>query len=144
MSLKVPFADHVGLETRERSEHRGVVVLPQREENTNHIGSQHAGALFTAAETASGAAVMGRFGSALAAGTVVPLVRHAGIQFGKIARGAITATGVVNAKREAVLDKLKTEGRVDFDVDVTLTDEAGVIVATTQVQWHLRATQPAA
>jgi acyl-coenzyme A thioesterase PaaI-like protein len=142
MNLTVPFADYVGIENRERSEQRGVVVLPQRQDLTNHIGSQHAGALFTAAEAASGAAVIGRFGAALASG-VVPLVKHAGIEFSRVARGPITATGVVNESRQAVLDRLQAQGKVQFDVDVTLTDESGATVATTSVQWHLKAPRPA-
>lgn len=142
MSLNVPFADHVGLETREQSPERGVVMLPARSENANHIGSQHAGALFTAAEAASGAALQGRFGDTLSCGTV-PLVRHAGIQYSKVARGPITATGIVQAGREAVLESLARNGKADFGVEVTLTDEAGTVVATTQVQWHLRAARAA-
>jgi acyl-coenzyme A thioesterase PaaI-like protein len=142
MNLTVPFADYVGIENRERSEQRGVVVLPQRQDLTNHIGSQHAGALFTAAEAASGAAVIGRFGTALAAG-VVPLVRHAGIQFAKVARGPITATGIVGEGRQVVLDRLQSQGKAEFEVEVTLTDESGATVATTSVQWHLRAARPA-
>jgi acyl-coenzyme A thioesterase PaaI-like protein len=135
--LNVPFADFVGLADRERSEQRGVVLLPERAELTNHIGSQHAGALFSAAEAASGATVIGAFGAELASG-VVPLVRSAGIEYKRVARGPIVATGVLAQPREAVLAGLAQADRADFEVHVTLTDQSGVTVATSTMQWHLR------
>jgi acyl-coenzyme A thioesterase PaaI-like protein len=143
MSIVVPFADYLGLETRESSLERGVVLLPARAELSNHIGSQHAGALFTAAEAASGAALIGRFGTELAAGAV-PLVSRADIEYQRVARGPIVATAIVEQAREAVLEQLRSGGKASFKVTVTLTDEAGTTVATTVVQWHLRAPRPAA
>src|SRR3712207_7474748 len=44
---------------------RGVVRLPDRDELRNHVGSQHAGALFSAGEAASGAAFVGAFAERL-------------------------------------------------------------------------------
>ena len=61
MTQAVPFAGHLGLEITSISEGEAVVRLPERPELTNHVGSQHAGALFTLAETASGAAFVGAF-----------------------------------------------------------------------------------
>lgn len=141
MTIKVPFADLVGLEGLDRTSVHGVMRLPQRVDNTNHIGSQHAGALFTVAEGASGAAVMGRFGTALASG-VIPLVRGAQIQFLKVARGPITATAVVSTDAQSVVDRLQSDGKVDVDVEVVLTDDSDVKVATVQVQWNFRAARP--
>ena len=40
---------------------RGVVTLPDDERLHNHVGSQHAGALFSAGEAASGGAFLGAF-----------------------------------------------------------------------------------
>src|SRR6187455_145467 len=91
LTMAVPFAGHVGLEITEVSAGEATVVLPQRAELNNHVGSQHAGALFTAAETASGAAFVGAF--ALRMGDVVPLAKSAEIAYEKIANGPITATG---------------------------------------------------
>jgi acyl-coenzyme A thioesterase PaaI-like protein len=61
MNQAVPFAGHVGLEIESIVPGEAVVVLPERSELTNHVGSQHAGALFTLAENASGAAFIGAF-----------------------------------------------------------------------------------
>ena len=85
MTQAVPFAGHLGLEITSVAEGEAVVRLPERAELTNHVGSQHAGALFTVAETASGAAFVGAFAERL--GEVTPLARSAEISYEKIAKG---------------------------------------------------------
>ena len=57
----------------------------------NHVQSQHAGALFTAGEAASGAAFISAFAERM--GDITPLAEKAEIAYLKIARGDITATG---------------------------------------------------
>src|SRR5689334_16072221 len=91
MTQAVPFAGHLELEITEVSEGEATVVLPERPELKNHVGSQHAGALFTAAETASGAAFVGAFAERM--GDVTPLAKSAEISYEKIANGPITTKG---------------------------------------------------
>src|SRR3712207_9201399 len=74
---------------------RGVVRLPDRDELRNHVGSQHAGALFSAGEAASGAAFVGAFAERL--GELTPLAQSASIEYLKLAKGPITATGKLEA-----------------------------------------------
>src|SRR5258706_7795561 len=61
MAAAVPFARHVGIELVEIVPGKGVATLDETATSVNHIGSQHAGALFTLGETASGAAMAGAF-----------------------------------------------------------------------------------
>jgi acyl-coenzyme A thioesterase PaaI-like protein len=89
MTQAVPFAGYLGLEITKVAPGEAVVVLPERPELSNHVGSQHAGALFTAAETASGAAFVGAFAERM--GDVTPLARSAEISYEKIANGPIEA-----------------------------------------------------
>jgi acyl-coenzyme A thioesterase PaaI-like protein len=58
MSQAVPFAGFLGLEFIEIEEGRAVVRLAERPELGNHVGSQHAGALFTAGRTPCGSQVI--------------------------------------------------------------------------------------
>src|SRR3954471_9836487 len=90
MSQAVPFVGHLDLEIVSIGEGEATVLLPELPELVNHVGSQHAGALFTAAETASGAAFVGAFAERM--GDVTPLARSAEISYEKIANGAITAS----------------------------------------------------
>jgi uncharacterized protein (TIGR00369 family) len=141
MTQAVPFAGHLGLEITSVSEGEAVVVLPERPELTNHVGSQHAGALFTVAETASGAAFVGAFAERL--GDVTPLARSGEINYEKIAKGPIEATAKLGVGKEEALATLDSEGKVEFPCEVELTDGSGQRVASATVHWHVRLNKPA-
>lgn len=142
MSMAVPFAGHVGVEITRIAEGEAEVVLPERPELTNHVGSQHAGALFTAAEAASGAAFVGAFAERM--GDVTPLARSAEIAYEKIANGPIQATAKLGVDPAEALATLDADGKVVFPCEVVLTDESGTQVATATVDWHVRLKQPTA
>ena len=141
MTQAVPFAGYLGLEITSVAEGEAVVVLPERDELTNHVGSQHAGALFTVAETASGAAFVGAFAPRL--GEVTPLARSAEISYVKVAKGPIEARAKLGVDPADALATLDAEGKVVFPCKVELTDASGDPVATASVQWHVRLNQPA-
>ncbi len=142
MTQAVPFAGHLGLEITSVAEGEAVVRLPERTELTNHVGSQHAGALFTVAETASGAAFVGAFAERM--GDVTPLARSADITYEKIAKGPITASAKLGIAKDEALATLDRDGKVEFPCEVELTDGSGVRVATATVRWHVRLNNPAA
>jgi len=141
MTLAVPFAGHLGLEITHVAEGEALVVLPEGHELTNHVGSQHAGALFTVAETASGAAFVGAFAERM--GNVTPLARSAEISYEKIAKGQIEASAKLGVDPAAALATLDAEGKVVFPCEVELNDADGQRVATAVVQWHVRLNKPA-
>jgi uncharacterized protein (TIGR00369 family) len=136
MSQAVPFVGHLNLEITEISEGEATVVMPERPELLNHVGSQHAGALFTAAETASGAAFVGAFAERMA--DVTPLARSAEIAYEKIASGEITARAKLGTDAASALATLDAEGKVEFRCEVELTDKDGQRVARASVDWHVR------
>jgi uncharacterized protein (TIGR00369 family) len=141
MTQAVPFAGHLGLEITSIAAGEATVVLPERPELTNHVGSQHAGALFTVAETASGAAFVGAFAERL--GDVTPLARSAEISYEKIAKGPIEARAKLAVPAAEALSTLDAEGKVVFPCEIELTDASAQRVATATVQWHVRLNQPA-
>lgn len=140
MTQAVPFAGFLGLEITSVAAGEAVVVLPERAELTNHVGSQHAGALFTVAEAASGAAFVGAFAERM--GDVTPLARSADISYEKIAKGPIEARGKLAVSAEEALATLDADGKVVFPCEIELTDSSGQRVATATVQWHVRLNQP--
>jgi len=140
MTHAVPFAGHLGLEITHVADGEALVVLPEGHELTNHVGSQHAGALFTVAETASGAAFVGAFAERM--GEVTPLARSAEISFEKIAKGPIEASAKLGVDPAAALATLDAEGKVVFPCEVELNDADGQRVATAIVQWHVRLNKP--
>lgn len=136
LSQAIPYNGHVGLELVEVGDGRGVVKLPDAPELKNHVGSQHAGALFSAGEFASGAAFVGAFVEQM--GSITPLARSAEIDYRKLARGEITATGTLSESKEALLGRLEADGRVEFPIEVELADADGQVVAAMTIHWHVR------
>lgn len=136
MNQAIPFNGHVGLETTTVAADHGVVRLPDEANLHNHVGSQHAGALFTAGEAASGAAFVGAFVEIM--GEVTPLAESAEISYLKLAKGEITATARFGEDRDALLATLAADGRIRFPIRVELTDADGTLVAEMTVNWYLR------
>ena len=132
----IPFNNHLGLEVTEIGPSRGVVALPDDGRLHNHVGSQHAGGLFSAGEAASGGAFVSAFGERL--GEVTPLAKSADIRYLKLARGAISATATLGEEPEALFERLDADGRIEFPVDVEMTDAEGTKVAEMTVHWHVR------
>lgn len=135
ISETVPYAIHTGIELLSVAEGRGEALLPARDVTLNHIGTQHAGALFTLGEAASGAAMAGGFLPVLL--SVRPVAANASIQYSKIAKGPIRASATLSEPAKSLLDSLEAAGKTQFTVNVSMRDEADVEVATMQVDWHI-------
>ena len=85
LAAATPFARHAGVEIVEIADGLATARLVQAEQLSNHIGTVHAGALFTLGETASGAAMVGAF--AEVATQMRPLATSAKISYLKLASG---------------------------------------------------------
>ncbi len=103
----------------------------------NHVGTVHAGALFTLGEAASGVAIARHIAAAL--GGAMPVTRGASISYLKPARGRIRAKAGLAEGVDEVAARLRRDGKVSFDVNVILEDDAGVEIATMTVGWYVRA-----
>jgi acyl-coenzyme A thioesterase PaaI-like protein len=136
LSQAIPFNVHLGLQTITVAEDHGEVRLPDDERLRNHVGSQHAGGLFSAGEAASGAAFVGSFLDIM--GEITPLAESAEIAYRKLAKGDITATARFAEDREELRATLAADGRVRFPIAVEMTDVAGTVVAEMTVNWYVR------
>ena len=132
----IPLHKYLGLEVVAVADGSGSLRLPDDPNLLNHVGSQHAGALFSVAEAASGAAFIGAFHERM--GEITPLAKSAQISYLKLAKGPILATGTLTEDKVALLERLDADGRVEFTIDVSLRDGDDVEVATTTVAWHVR------
>jgi acyl-coenzyme A thioesterase PaaI-like protein len=119
LTAGVPFAEHCGVSLDKLDRGSATATLPFRQAGLNHIGTQHAGALFAVGEAASGAAMAGLFADVL----------------GRVRPVAGEATG---GEPEGLLRSLRDEGRVAFPVTVELLDsESGEKLAEMTVRWHV-------
>lgn len=134
----VPFAKHTGIELLVIADGHGSAHLPDLQETQNHMGSQHAGALFTLAEAASGAASVSLFADKIA--VVRAAIVDAKIEYKKSARGPIHAEGKLRRAGTDIMDDFAKEGAVNFAVDVVLTNADGAEVASMEVNWRIKST----
>lgn len=138
----VPYAKHSGIELLEIADGRGVAQLPDIKETQNHMGSQHAGALFTLAEAASGSAMVSLFADKVL--MVRAAITEATIKYTKAARGVVRAVGLLQRPGSEILDEFNREGRVNFRVDVTLTDSKDREIGEMLVTWSIALNTPTA
>ncbi len=132
----VPFVRTLGLEFLEISRTSAVLRLPDDPAHHNHLGGPHAGALFTLAESASGALVIANFGPVLDRFT--PLAVRAEIRYLKLALGPITAEALLGPDADGVVARLEAGEKPEFTVDITLRREDGTPTTEMTVVWALR------
>jgi uncharacterized protein (TIGR00369 family) len=137
MSETLPFARLLGISIDRIGPGTAEVSMPDDAKLHNHLGTPHAGALFTLAETASGAAMAGGFAELIM--DMRPVAKESRIQYQKVAKGATRASGRVPGDIAALKAQLKDEGKVAFPVDVDVFDEHGTLAAQVQVDWYLSA-----
>ncbi|NLU73481.1 DUF4442 domain-containing protein [Streptomyces sp. HNM0575] len=136
MADTVPMVRTLGLEFSETTAERAVVSLPDQDAYHNHVGGPHAGAMFTLAESASGAIVLTAFGDQL--GRAVPLAVRAEIGYKKLAMGAVTATAELGRPVADVLAELDAGERPEFPVEVKIAREDGAVTGEMTIVWTLR------
>ncbi|MEK7247917.1 MAG: DUF4442 domain-containing protein, partial [Chloroflexota bacterium] len=105
----VPFANHVGVEITDITAGAASATLPEAPHLLNHVGTQHAAALYAVAEAASGAAMAGLIADVLM--SVTPLAKTASIRYLKPARGPITATARIDGYATTMRARLDESGK---------------------------------
>ncbi|MFR9757545.1 DUF4442 domain-containing protein [Streptomyces sp. TR06-5] len=136
LAAAVPMVRTLNLEFGEIDAERAVMSLPDQSAFHNHLGGPHAGAMFTLAESASGAVVMAAFGGQLS--RAVPLAVRAEIGYGKLAMGRVTATAELGRPAADVVAELDAGGRPEFPVRVTLRRDDGDTTGEMSIIWTLR------
>jgi uncharacterized protein (TIGR00369 family) len=139
LPASVPMVATLDLEFLDLAHDRAVLRLPDNAPYRNHIGGPHAGAMFTLAESASGALVLANFGDLLA--EVTPLAVEATIRYLKVAMGPVTATATLGAAASDVLATLEAGERPEFTVEVELSTGEGderLVTGSMSVLWTLR------
>ena len=131
----LPFVRLLGISIDEIGAGTSRVSMPDDPKLHNHLGTQHAGALFTLAETASGAAMAGGFAELILG--LRPVAKESRIQYQKLARGATRAEGRVPGDLAALKAQLAQDGKVAFPVEVDIFDFEGTLAAQVTVDWYL-------
>lgn len=136
LAATVPMVRTLNLEFLESTAERAVVRMPDQADYHNHVGGPHAGAMFTLAESASGAIVIAAFGDQLS--RAVPLAVSAEIGYRKLAMGEVTATAVLGRPAAEVVAELDAGERPEFPVTVEIKRGDGAVTGEMTVIWTLR------
>lgn len=132
----VPFARHLGLEFVDVEHGRVSMRLPEDPAHHNHVGGPHTGAMFTLAESASGAIVIGDFADQL--DRAVPFPVRVEVDFLRVALGVVTAEATLGRAREEIVAELDAGDRPEFPIDVELRTEDGAVSGRMTILWTLR------
>lgn len=130
----IPLFAYMGLEVLEAADGRAAARIPLGP-NGNHFGVIYAGALFSVAEMLGG--VIGF--SALALDGFIPLVKDLQITFTRPAATSVVAATSLSADE---IERIKAEalanGKADYVLRTDVTDENGVVVASTSATYQVR------
>jgi hypothetical protein len=117
---------------------RAIAFLPDRPTQRNHVGGPHAGAIFTMAETASGAVVQALFWDLFEVAT--PLIMNGEITYRALAlgdmRGVATMRGGLETAQH-VRSEVQSGRRPEFFIDVEIQSTTGVTGALL-THWTLK------
>ena len=139
LSEVVPFQNTVGVILQDVGDGHASATLEQRQEVSNHIGSMHAGAMFTLGEAASGAAMAGALAPVIL--QMRPVAAMGQIAFRKVAKGTLTAHAKTSRPGSELMQAIKDDGKVAFDVAIDIRDAEGDTVVEMTVNWYVSATR---
>lgn len=131
----VPFIKKVGIKVKHIAPREATCTLPADPSNMNHIGTFHAGAIFTLAETAGGAIMIASFDM-----TKYRLViRSAEINYKKPSSTELSCSiSMPEAEVSRVLAEVDTKGKIDLPVKMALTDSAGTVIAEVTAIYNIK------
>ena len=132
----VPFIGTVGLRIDEITPGHAVATLPSRPEVHNHMGTCHAGAVYTLGESASGGVVLSLFADLLPNAFIA--LKTATVTHTRAAPGDVVATASLTGDPGETRATYDDTGKVDFEVEVAFavgeTDVARMVYT-----WAVRA-----
>jgi len=135
----VPMVSTLGIEFASLDERSCTMLLPDDAPYRNHVGGPHAGAMWTLAESASGALVFVNFGDLMA--DVTPFPVEATIRFLKVALGPVSATATLGSAAADAVATLESGKRPEFPVEIELSTGSGedrLVTGSMTVTWTLK------
>lgn len=123
----VPFTGTAGLDFLKMSRARVEIGLKNEKKVQNHIGGIHASAMNLLAETATGMVV-----GMNVRDDCIPLAKELRMVFRKRATGAMRAVAVLTPAQQALM---QASDKGEVNVQVTVTDEAGIAPVECEFTW---------
>jgi len=130
---KIPFIQHLNIKNSSTDN----LSIQNSKNLHNHLGSIHAGALYTLAETQSAIFLQSKFPDLKE--NIIPLLREGTIKYKKQALSQITAYANTNEEDIEKFFKLfNKKGRGSIEVKVELKDEEDELCAIGRFVWFVQ------
>ena len=131
---EVPFNKYLRIQTSARKGY--ILELANRANLSNHLGTLHAGALFSLAEATSGEFLLKQFHNSEL--DVIPVVRTADIKYSRPGESVIYSKAeFAEDSVEEVYTGLKSRGNIIVRVKVELFNERHERIAISNIHWFL-------
>lgn len=131
--FEIPYNKYIGLE--KSSDDRYLLMLSDKVDYLNHLGTVHASALFALAEATSGFFLLNEFQGMA---DVLPVVRKVETKYKKPAQGMIfSKANFVQTDKGIILDELDARQRTLLTVSVVLYDAEQNNVMQSDFEWFV-------
>jgi len=136
---RIPYVVWHDIRVREQAPGQVKLSLGGREEVANYVGTMHAGALYTLAETAAGVVA----NDIIADNVAYVLLREGGVRYPRRAEGEVIATAKVDTSvANQVRAQFAAQSRADVEVSVTIDNAGGGTVFVGTFNYALRPRKP--
>lgn len=131
---EIPFNRLLGIQPSVKDGY--ILELVNHDHLSNHLGTFHAGALFSLAEATSGEFLLRKFQSS--GMNIIPVVRKADIKYSRPVKKIVYATAdIAENSMEEVYAGLQERGKVFIRIKVDLFDETNERIAVSNIHWFL-------
>jgi len=132
--FQVPFNKYIGLQKSDKENY--LLLLKDRSEFKNHLGTVHASTMFALAEATSGEFLLDQFKDLKM--DIIPVVRKAEIKYSKPGQSSIySKAGFVNQSVQEITEELKTKKRVIIKVKVDIFGESDEKLMASVFDWFV-------
>ncbi len=132
--LEIPFNKFIELKKADQDEY--ILKLEEKKEFLNHLGTFHAGILFTLAEATSGEFLLNKFENFKL--NIIPVVRKVDVKYSKPGIGTVySKADFVDSNVDEIIDKLLEKKRIIIKVRVDIYNENLNKLLTSVFDWFI-------
>ena len=135
---EIPYNGFLGIQASAKEGY--ILELANKDNLSNHLGTMHAGALFSLAEATSGEFLLRQFHNSEM--DIIPVVRKVDIKYSRPAESVVYSTAdFVENSPDEVDAELRERGKVIVNVKVELYNEKHERTAVSNIHWFLALVQ---
>lgn len=132
--MEIEFNKFLGLQKSNKPEY--IFQLEKRKEFTNHLGTFHAGVLFSLAEASSGQYLLSIFPDL--SHKVIPVLRKSKVKYSRLGTTTIYSSATItDESKNKIPGDIERNGRSMIEVAVNLYDEENRKIFSSVFEWFI-------